>query len=188
MKRLAILASGGGTNAEAIINYFKGREDVSIEVVMSNKPEAYVLQRAKNHGISQVVFQKQELESGKVLETLKKSRIDLVVLAGFLLLIPEQIVEAFPDRILNIHPALLPNYGGKGMYGDRVHEAVIKNGETESGITIHFVNNNYDEGSIIKQVRCPVNKDDSPESLATRIHTLEYANYPSTIDKILSKL
>ena len=134
MKRLAILASGGGTNAEAIINYFKGRPDVSIDQIMSNKSDAYVLERAKNHSIDYSVFSKDDLVSGKVLALLKEQSIDLVILAGFLLLIPKEIVDSYPNRILNIHPALLPKYGGKGMYGDRVHKAVIQNGEKESGI------------------------------------------------------
>ena len=188
MKRLAILASGGGTNAEAIINYFKGRHDVSIDQIMSNKSDAYVLERAKNHGIEHSIFSKGDLVSGKVLSLLKEQNIDLIILAGFLLLVPKEIVDSYPNRILNIHPALLPKYGGKGMYGDRVHKAVIQNGEKESGITIHYVNQNYDEGDVIVQAKCPVQKDDSPESLASKIHALEYAHYPVTIDKIVSKL
>ena len=188
MKKIAILASGGGTNAEAIINYFSEREEVCVEHIMSNKANAFVLERAQNHGIAFTVFSKQDLENGKVLQVLKEKEIDLIILAGFLLLVPQDIVECYPNRILNIHPALLPKYGGKGMYGDRVHKAVIQNGEKESGITIHFVNQNYDEGDIILQAKCPVERDDTVETLATRIHTLEYMNYPPTIDKIISQL
>jgi phosphoribosylglycinamide formyltransferase-1 len=188
MKKIAIFASGSGTNAEAIIRYFENRPDVTIALILSNKADAFVLQRAANHGIPSQVFTKEELVSGQVLELLKSHHIDLVVLAGFLLLIPKDLVEAFPDRIINIHPALLPSYGGKGMYGARVHEAVIKNQEKESGITIHYVNAQYDEGDIIIQARCPVTTNDTPDDLASRIHELEYKYFPATIDKIVSAI
>jgi phosphoribosylglycinamide formyltransferase-1 len=188
MKNIAVFASGNGTNAEAIISFFENDKETKVSLILSNKADAYVLKRAENHNIPAKVFTRQELENGTVLRQLMESDIDLVVLAGFLLLIPNEIVAAYPHRIINIHPALLPNYGGKGMYGDHVHLAVIENGEVESGITIHYVNENYDEGDIIFQARCAVEAGDTPETLATKIHALEYRHYPSIIAKVARKL
>ena len=189
MKRIAIFASGSGTNAEEIFKYFKDRDDVSVKVLLSNNPNAYALTRAKNHGVNTQVFDRRSFyQSREIVRTLTEQDIDLVVLAGFLWLIPENLLKAFPDRIINIHPALLPKYGGKGMYGMKVHESVIRDGEKESGITIHKVNAQYDEGEIIFQTRCEVKPDDTPDSLAQRIHGLEYAHFPKVIDDCLKNL
>ena len=186
MKKIAILASGSGTNAERIIRHFSGSAQAVVEVVMSNRADALVLERAKGLGVDALVFSRSDLyDSGKVADELRQRRIDGVVLAGFLWLVPDNILTAYPDRILNIHPALLPKYGGKGMYGDRVHRAVIQAGETESGITIHRVNRHYDSGDILFQARIPVEKDDTPETLAARIHELEYRHYPEIIEREL---
>jgi phosphoribosylglycinamide formyltransferase-1 len=182
MKHIAILASGSGTNAENIIKYFKNRDGFRIVLLMSNRKDAYALTRAENHNVPARVFDRDDLySSGNVLKTLEEFSVDLVILAGFLWLIPDDIIRAFPKRILNIHPALLPSYGGKGMYGSRVHEAVIANREKRSGITIHIVNEEYDAGNIIFQADCPVMESDTPESLAKRIHELEYRHYPEVI-------
>ncbi|MGC9344938.1 MAG: phosphoribosylglycinamide formyltransferase, partial [Bacteroidales bacterium] len=174
MSKIIILASGSGTNAENIIRFFNDRADVEFPLILSNRKDAYVHTRAKKLGIPSKTFNKEEFHSPEFLEELKTLNPDLIILAGFLWLIPAGIVESFPGRIINIHPALLPKYGGKGMYGLNVHRAVIENGEKESGITIHYVNERYDEGNIIYQAKCPVKQDDSPESLAERVHQLEY--------------
>lgn len=182
----AIFASGNGTNAEAIIKYFETNlGSTQIKVVLCNKPDAYVLERAKKYDIPTEVFSKDDLYNTKnVYNILKKYEIHAIALAGFNLLLPENIVKALPDyRILNLHPALLPKYGGKGMYGINVHEAVLANKEEESGITVHYVNEKYDEGLIIEQVKCEVKKDDTPQTLAQRIHELEHLNYPRIIHK-----
>ena len=188
MKKIAIFASGSGTNAQNIIEYFLGHQSISVPLVLSNKKDAYVHQRASSLGVASITFTREEFyQSSRVLEILAHSQIDFVVLAGFLWLIPENIIQQFAGKIINIHPALLPKYGGKGMYGRHVHEAVIENGEAESGISIHFVNEAYDEGDIIFQARCPVEKEDSPESLAKRIHKLEYEYFPKVIEEILTE-
>lgn len=182
----AIFASGNGTNAEAIIKHFEGRySGTEIKVILCNKPDAYVLERAKNHNIPTEIFSKADLyENGNVLQTLKKYEIHAIALAGFNWLMPIEIVKALPEhRILNLHPSLLPKYGGKGMYGNKVHEAVLANKEKESGITIHFVNEKYDEGTIIEQIKCEVKENDTTETLAQRIHELEHQNYPRIIEK-----
>jgi phosphoribosylglycinamide formyltransferase 1 len=188
-RKIAIFASGSGTNAQRIIEYFSGDPKISVAMVLSNKSEAYVLVRAKKLHIPSVVFDRETFyETGEILGLLSKNGIDLIVLAGFLWLIPERFIKAYRGRIINIHPALLPKYGGKGMYGDRVHEAVIQSGDKESGISIHYVNEKYDEGNIIFQAKCAVKQNDTPETLAQRIHQLEYRYYPEVIEKLLTGL
>jgi phosphoribosylglycinamide formyltransferase 1 len=187
MKNIAIFASGSGTNAQAIAEYFSSQPSARIECILSNKENAYVLERAKKFNIPAYIFNRDEFyHSEKILDILKGHRIDFIVLAGFLWLVPENLIAEYPDRIVNIHPALLPKYGGKGMYGMRVHEAVIANKEKESGISIHFVNERYDEGNIIARFTCPVREDDTPESLAERIHLLEHEHYPKVIEELVS--
>jgi phosphoribosylglycinamide formyltransferase 1 len=189
MRKIAIFASGSGTNAEQIIRYFSTKKKVKVSLILSNKREAYVLIRAAKHKIPSMFFDHDDFyNSGKILDVLLKYKIDLVVLAGFLWLVPENILKKFNNRIINIHPALLPAYGGKGMYGEKVHQRVIENGETESGITIHHVNQHYDAGDIIFQARCMVDKSDTPESLASKIHALEYEHYPRVIEEVIGKL
>jgi phosphoribosylglycinamide formyltransferase-1 len=185
MKRIVILASGSGTNAENIIKYFKNHPQIIVTKVLSNKKEAKVLQRAKKLGIPNESFERQEfLNSNLVLDILNESA-DYIILAGFLWKIPQTIIDAFPNKIINIHHALLPKYGGKGMYGMHVHEAVVANNEKESGITIHYVNENYDEGTIIFQKSFEVLPTDSAEDVAAKIHNLEYENFPKVIEKVL---
>lgn len=186
MKKIAILASGSGTNAERITKYFQHHPEIKVELILSNRADAFVLQRARKLGVDSVVFTREELKNpAGVARNLQQRGIDLVVLAGFLWLIPDALLKAFPGRIINIHPALLPAYGGKNMYGTRVHEAVIDAGEKESGITIHYVDEIYDHGKIIFQASCPVKKGDTPDQLARRIHELEYKHYPEEIEKLL---
>jgi phosphoribosylglycinamide formyltransferase-1 len=185
MKRIAILASGSGTNAENIIKYFQKSEIIKIELVLSNKPTAQVLERAERLGIDNQSFCSTDFkESNKVLNLLIQ-KADFVILAGFLWKIPQNIIDAFPNKIINIHPALLPKYGGKGMYGMHVHEAVVANCEKESGITIHYVNENYDEGAIIFQESFEVLATDTAEDVAAKVHTLEYRNFPKIIEKVI---
>ena len=186
--RVAILASGSGTNAENIVNYFKNSSTVEIAMIASNKPGAYVLERAKKLGVPYYHFTNEELKEGMVANQLILKRIDFIVLAGFLQKIPSGLIQVFPNRIINIHPALLPNYGGKGMYGDKVHQAVIENGDKESGISIHYVNENYDEGAIIFQAKCEVSENDTPNSLAKKIHELEYLHFPKVIEETILKI
>jgi len=189
MKKIAIFASGSGTNAQNIAEYFKDRTTGRIHYILSNNPEAYVLKRAEKLGIPYHVFNRDTFyNTNEVLEVLKKQETHFIVLAGFIWLVPAYLIRAFPKRIINIHPALLPKYGGKGMYGMKVHEAVIKNKDKESGISIHYVNERYDEGSIIFQTRCKVKPDDTPESLAERVHQLEYSYFPKVIEEELLKL
>lgn len=183
MSNIAILASGSGTNAENIIAYFNKNEQINVQLVASNCSDAYVLHRAKKWNIPSIIFNKNDFYYGKtILDTFKLYNIDTIVLAGFLWLIPEYLIEAYAGHIINIHPALLPNYGGKGMYGMNVHKAVVANGEAETGITIHLVNNEYDKGAIIFQAKCKVEKDDSPETVAQKVHELEYKYFPRVID------
>jgi len=184
---IAIFASGGGTNAQAILEYFAENTEVEIKCIYSNNTEAYALTRGKNFGTDTFTFSRNEFyKTSLVHEHLESHKIDLIVLAGFMWLVPQPLVDTF--TILNIHPALLPNYGGKGMYGNFVHQAVIKRGEKESGITIHYVNNEYDKGSIILQASCPVLPNDTPDTLAKKIHKLEHTHYPETISHIVKKL
>jgi len=188
-KRIAIFASGVGSNARSIIEYFKEKSGVSVVLIGSNKPEALVLKKAVDLGVPSFVFNKSELTSRPVvLNKLLKERIDFIVLAGFLLQIPESIIRAFPNRVVNIHPALLPKFGGKGMYGKHVHKAVIDAKEKESGITVHYVNEFYDDGVIIFQTSCSVDENDSITTLAEKIHALERKHYPLIIDKIIQSL
>lgn len=185
MKRIAIFASGSGTNAENMIHYFSGSTTVKISLIVSNKNDAFVLERAKNHKIPSVVFTNKQMQNESELLNLLLENADFIVLAGFLLKVPTNIIEAFPDKIINIHPALLPKFGGKGMYGMYVHEAVKANQETETGITIHYVNENYDEGAIIFQASTNVDLEDTPESIAQKVHALEYEHFPKIIDQVL---
>ena len=184
---IAIFASGGGTNAQAILEHFVKNKKVEIKCIYSNNSNAYALTRGINFGTDTFTFSRNEFyNTPLILDHLKSHKIDLIVLAGFMWLVPQPLVDNF--TILNIHPALLPNYGGKGMYGNFVHKAVIKNEEKESGITIHYVNSEYDKGSIILQASCPVLSTDTPETLAKKIHKLEHKHYPETISKIVKKL
>jgi phosphoribosylglycinamide formyltransferase-1 len=187
--KIAIFASGSGTNTQRIIEYFTGNTQISVSLVLSNKPDAYVLERAKRLQVPSVVFDRHTFnETDEIPDLLKKEGIDFIVLAGFLWLVPLNLIRAYPGKIINIHPALLPKYGGKGMYGERVHEAVIQSGDKESGISIHYVNEKYDEGNIIFQAKCEVLPDDTPDSLAQRIHQLEYKHYPEVIEKLVRGL
>jgi phosphoribosylglycinamide formyltransferase-1 len=186
MSNIAIFASGSGTNAENIINYFSERDDIVVRLILSNKKDAYVLKRAGEHHIPSFVFDRPEFYNTQhVLDQLQKHKIDFIVLAGFLWLVPDYLTDAFPNRIINIHPALLPKYGGKGMYGHHVHEAVINAGEKLSGITIHYVNSEYDSGDIIFQATCKIAPGETPESLAEKVHKLEYRHFPEVIDKLI---
>jgi phosphoribosylglycinamide formyltransferase-1 len=185
-KRIAIFASGSGTNAEAIMLYFKNHESVEVSLILSNKPNAYVLERAKKFNIPTHIFDRNTFKNtNKIVEVLQSQNISLVVLAGFLWLIPEHLVKAFPNKIINIHPALLPKYGGKGMYGMNVHKAVKEAEEIETGITIHFVNEKYDDGQVIHQAKCKVTPQDSPETIAQKIHQLEHEHFPKAIESLL---
>ncbi len=189
MKHIAILASGSGTNAENIIRYFSTNSNAKVSLVLSNKRQALVLNRAEALGIPSEFFDHDDFyESGKVSEILISYNIDYVVLAGFLWLVPVAIINRYKGRIINIHPALLPSYGGKGMYGDVVHRAVIANKDTESGITIHHVNTKYDDGDIIFQAKCIVEPGDTPESLAAKVHSLEYKFFPKVIEEEILKV
>jgi len=185
-KHLAIFASGSGTNAEEIMKHFQYHSSIDVALVLSNNPSAYVLERAKKFGVNTFIFNKKTLnETTLVEDALTAKQIDFIALAGFMLLMPEKLVRKYPNRVVNIHPALLPKYGGKGMYGMFVHEAVVENREKESGITIHWVNEQYDEGQIIFQARCGINPGDTPEQVAQKVHQLEYKHYPQVIEKLL---
>ena len=188
MKRIAIFASGSGSNAENIFNHFKENSTVEISLILTNNVNAYVIERAKNLEVKSHVFSKTDfLNTPSILTVLAENKIDLVVLAGFLLKIPENLIKSYPNKIVNIHPALLPKYGGKGMYGDNVHKAVVAEKETESGITIHFVNEHYDEGKVIFQAKFPVLENDTYKDVAAKIHQLEYEHFPKTIEFLLKK-
>ena len=189
MKKIAIFASGSGSNAENIIQYFAQKPQFCVKSVFCNVPDAYVLERAKKYRIPTFVFNREEFRNpDKVFRQLQEQEIDFIVLAGFLWLMPSFITAAWPNKIVNIHPALLPAYGGKGMYGHHVHEAVIAAGEKESGITIHYVNDHYDQGAIIFQAKCPVLPTDTPDDLAARVHELEYRHFPRVIEDTLKIL
>lgn len=187
MKKIVLFASGSGTNAENIILHFKNNGIAKITAVFSNNSNAFVLERAKNHGVSAVVFTKEELKSGTILQILQELQPDLIVLAGFLLQFPENIIKLFPDKIINIHPALLPKYGGKGMYGMHVHKAVLDNKETETGISIHYVNENYDEGKMIFQKSTVISNCTSSEEIAAKIHELEQQYFPQVIENLIKE-
>ncbi|WP_297091967.1 phosphoribosylglycinamide formyltransferase [uncultured Draconibacterium sp.] len=185
-KRIAVFASGSGTNAENIFQYFSGNEKIIIDSLWANKSDAYALVRAKNNGVETFIFGREQFyQTNDVVQTLRNRKVDLIVLAGFLWLIPENLVENF--TIINIHPALLPRYGGKGMYGMNVHRAVVENKEAFSGITIHYVNQKYDEGKIIFQAKCELTPEDTPEMVAQKVHELEYRHFPEVIEKVLTE-
>ena len=186
MKNICIFASGAGSNAKKIIEHFNNSTTVRVKLIVSNKSNAGVLDIAKQNNIRTLVIEKKVFyETDAVLKELAKNNIDLIVLAGFMLLVPPYLVQAYTNKIINIHLALLPSYGGKGMYGHHVHEAVIKNKEPKSGITIHYVNEHYDEGQIILQAECTIEPNDTADTLAEKIHKLEHANYAGVIEKIL---
>ncbi|VTQ01157.1 phosphoribosylglycinamide formyltransferase [Sphingobacterium daejeonense] len=187
-KRIAIFASGSGSNAQKIMEHFKYSDSAEVALVLSNNPDAYVLQRADNFEIPTHVFDKHDFyQTDEIVNLLKRLEIDLVVLAGFLWLVPESLLKAFPNKIINIHPALLPKFGGKGMYGDRVHKAVLEAGEEEHGITIHFVNENFDEGEIIHQARFRIEPGDTIEIIKFNGQQLEHTHYPKIIENLLRK-
>ena len=187
MHSLILFASGAGSNAKAIIEYFKKNELARVALIVCNKPNAGVIHIANEENIPVLMIDKSWTQNENFLNELTKYEPDLLVLAGFLWKIPEAVVRHFEDRIINIHPALLPKYGGKNMYGNNVHQAVIAANETESGITIHYVNEVYDEGKIILQAHCRVLQNDDCESLASRIHKLEHYFYPRVIEFLLKK-
>lgn len=187
--RLAMLASGSGTNVSNFIRYFNGHDSVEVALVVSNRPDALVLSKAAKAGVPHLVIHSQQWDDPDlVLGVFSESKVDFVVLAGFLLLLPGFFIEEFRDRMVNIHPALLPAYGGKGMYGLRVHQAVLDAHEEKSGITIHRVNERYDEGEILFQKAIDIAHDDTPESLAKKIHQLEYEHYPRVVEQLAMKL
>ncbi|MBE7177357.1 MAG: phosphoribosylglycinamide formyltransferase [Mucilaginibacter polytrichastri] len=188
-KRIAIFASGSGSNAQKIMEHFKKSSQAEVAIVLSNNPEAYVLQRADNFEIPTHVFDRTEFyQSERVVAILRKLQIDLIVLAGFLWLIPENLLAAYRNRIINIHPSLLPKFGGKGMYGDRVHKAVLEAGENESGITIHFVNAEYDEGEMIHQSRFRIDAGDDLEMVKFKVQQLEHHHFPRVIENLIKKI
>jgi len=187
--RIALFASGSGTNVENITNYFNGKTTAKPVCVLCNKPDAFVLERAKRLGLDSMTFDRADFNDGKkIMEYLIKNDIDIIVLAGFLWLIPQYLIDAFPNRILNIHPALLPKFGGKGMYGMNVHKAVRESGDTETGITIHIIDGNYDKGNTIFQAKVTIDPADSPDDIATKVHALEYEHYPKVIEEFARNL
>lgn len=185
MKNIILFASGGGSNAEHIMQYFAQKEQYAIAAVFTNNPNAGVIERAKKHGIPVIIFSKEELNEGKVLYEVKKYNPSLIVLAGFLWKFPSDIIKEYPGKVINIHPALLPKYGGKGMYGIHVHRAVLENKDAESGITIHYVNDNYDEGNIIYQHTVAVSDCLTPEEVAQKVLALEHEHFSRVIEEIL---
>ena len=188
-KRIAIFASGSGSNAQKIMEHFKRSADAEVVLVLTNNPQAYVLQRADNFEIPSHIFSRQEFyETDEVIRILKNLQVDLVVLAGFLWLVPQSLLAAYPNKIINLHPALLPKYGGKGMYGDNVHKAVLTNKEEESGITIHFVNEQFDEGEIIHQSKFRIDADDNLEMVKFKGQQLEHQHFPKVIENLLKKM
>jgi phosphoribosylglycinamide formyltransferase-1 len=187
MRNIAIFASGSGSNAQNIAEYFLNDPEIRVSLILANKPDAYVLERAKKLGIDSVVFTRNDFyESDFVIKVLLKRQIDFIVLAGFLWFVPDYLLKAFPKRIINIHPALLPKHGGKGMYGDRVHQAVIQSGDAFTGITIHYVNDHYDEGEIIFQDSFEIQPGDTAESIAKKVHALEYKHFPRVIEEVIN--
>lgn len=187
MKNIAIFASGEGTNAQNIIDYFKSSATIKVALVVSNNPSANVLKRAKEEGVPVLILDRKNFYgSDQIINQLKSANIDLIVLAGFLWKLPANLIDAFPNKIINIHPALLPKFGGQGMYGMHVHKAVVEAKEKESGISIHFVNEQYDEGKIISQHTCPLSVADTPEIVAKKIHQLEKEFFPRAIEKVIT--
>jgi len=188
-KRIAIFASGSGSNAQKIMEHFKRSPEAEVALILTNNPQAYVLQRADNFEVPSHIFTRKEFyETDDVIRLLKNLQIDLIVLAGFLWLVPESLLKAFPNRIINLHPALLPKYGGAGMYGDNVHKAVLANNEEESGITIHFVNEAYDEGEVIHQSRFKIEPDDNLEMIKFKGQQLEHQHFPRVVENLLKKM
>ncbi len=188
MKEIVLFASGSGSNVENIVQYFKDNDGIKVACVLTNNTKAYVIERCKQLEIPLLYFNRTAFSrSNTVLNVLHSLKPDLIVLAGFLWKIPKDLVTAFPNKIINIHPALLPKYGGKGMYGANVHKAVKENGEKETGITIHYVNEHYDEGAIIFQERTVLSEEDSFEAIAQKVHALEYEHFPKVIEKLLLK-
>lgn len=186
---IAIFGSGNGSNAQRISEYFTDNKEIKIATFVTNKKDAYIIERAKNLEIPCRIFDRNDFyHSDNVIDYLKEMQIDIVVLAGFLWLVPENILQSYPRRVINIHPALLPLYGGKGMYGMNVHRAVIDNKEVESGITIHFVDEKYDEGTTIFQAKCNITPDDTAETLAQKIHLLEYEHFPKVIEQVIADI
>lgn len=184
--KLALFSSGSGSNAENIVRYFAEKKEIEVSLIISNKADAFVHQRAQRLGVPSFTFTPQQFREGvELLQLLRENDVDFIVLAGFLLKVSAPLLQAFPSRIINIHPALLPKYGGKGMYGDRVHQAVVEAGERESGISIHYVNEHYDEGQIIFQARCQVLPEDSFHEVAEKVHALEYEHFPRVIAEVL---
>lgn len=188
MKNIAIFASGDGSNAQRLIDHFKESKKARIAIIVSNNPSAYVLERAKKAGIPTLLINREVFAGGEVTKKLQEMNIDLIVLAGFLWLLPHNLVHAFPGRIINIHPALLPAFGGKGMYGMNVHRAVREAGVKETGITIHYVNEHYDSGEIILQATCPVTESDTPESISAKVRELEHNCFSATVERVLDAL
>lgn len=189
LKNIAVFASGTGSNARRLIGHFQNSPVARVSLVVSNKPDAGVLDIAREYGVATQVIDRAEFRDGADLLTgWRDKHIDFIVLAGFLWLVPGWMVQAYPGRIVNIHPALLPKFGGKGFYGMRVHEAVLASGETESGITIHYVNEHYDAGDIIFQARCPVDTGDTPADLARKVQALEHRYFPIVVEDLISRL
>ena len=186
MKRVAVFASGSGSNAENIVRYFMDKPNIEVSIILTNNPNAFVLDRAKSLNIPSLVFNRADFsKTDKIVDVLIEKKIDLIVLAGFLLLLPPRLIDAFPNKIVNIHPALLPKFGGKGMYGMNVHDAVVENKEKESGITIHMVNEKFDDGKIVFQAKCVVEESDTAEDVAEKIHKLEYEHFPKIVEQLL---
>ncbi|MBP3244750.1 MAG: phosphoribosylglycinamide formyltransferase [Bacteroidaceae bacterium] len=183
--RLAVFVSGGGTNLENIINYFSADEQVEVSMVVSNKADAYALQRAKNHNIPNAVISRKQFAEDEATVMAAVKDCDFIILAGFLVKVPDYLIDAYPKRIINIHPALLPKYGGKGMYGHHIHEAVKAAGEKETGITIHFVNNELDAGEHIAQFKVALSDEDTADTIAAKIHELEQAHFPKVIESVI---
>jgi phosphoribosylglycinamide formyltransferase 1 len=186
--KIVLFTSGSGTNAEKIIEYFKDHPFIQVALLLSNNPGAFALERAKRSNVPAMVFSRQQFQESEVLAWLMEYKITHIVLAGFLWLIPSRLIKAFPHRIINIHPSLLPMYGGKGMYGIKVHEAVVAGREKETGITIHEVDAHYDEGKILFRTQCEVHPQDTPEQVAIRVHALEYIHYPKVIEQWILKI
>ena len=186
MKKILLFASGTGSNVENIIHHFKNHHDIIVVGVLTNNPNAQVIDKAKNHNVPTLIFNREQLTDGFVFDKIAELKPDLIVLAGFLWKMPEEIVKAYPNKIINIHPALLPKYGGKGMYGIKVHQTVLENKEKETGITIHYVNEHYDEGEFIFQQKVAIEDCKTPEDVANKIHELEHKHFPIIIEKLLT--
>lgn len=178
--KIAIFISGKGSNAKKLVEYFREHNDIEVAIIVSNKPNIDIENLCLSNGVDYI-------ETSEVIDIIKNRNVDLIVLAGYLKLIPDELISKFPNRIINIHPSLLPKFGGKGMYGKKVHQSVIDSGEKESGITVHYVNKNYDEGEIIKQIKITVDETDTSETLESKIHQIELNNFPKIIEEVLCK-